>query len=197
MCDLAEVEEAVAALEGVGDNLALLHCTSEYPAAREEANLLAVKTLSMAFGHPVGYSDHTEGTDLAAWAVVAGASIIEKHFTLDRGMDGPDHRASIEPKELAAVVKLIRLAEAALGTGIKRPLEGEIANRDKMRKSLVAACDIVKGQTLSAENLASKRPGTGLPPKWLDQVVGKRALADIGADTLLRLDSIDWDDVGK
>ena len=161
-----EVEAAVVALEPMRDRLAILHCTSEYPAALEDANLRAMKTLARAFAVPVGYSDHSAGVGVAPWAVAAGACILEKHFTLDRSLPGPDHRASVEPDELAELVRTIRLVERALGDGVKRVAEGERANRTAVRKSLVTRRAIAAGETIRREDLTCKRPrrrtGSGL-----------------------------------
>ena len=170
----------------------MLHCTSEYPAAPEDANLRAMKTLALAFDVPVGYSDHSAGIGLAPWAVAAGACILEKHFTLDRGLPGPDHRASIEPDEMAELVRTVRLVECALGDGIKRVAEGERANKAAMQKSLVVRRAVAAGQTIRREDLTCKRPGGGLPPDWMDRVVGHKAAVDLAADTTLDLGSVDW-----
>ncbi len=175
MSSLGEVELALDALysEGLKDQIALLHCTSEYPAPIEEVNLNAILTMKKAFDCPVGFSDHTPGIDVSPWAVVMGADIIEKHFTLDRTLPGPDHRASLESKELYALVQKIRLVEAALGDGIKRLMPSETSNKPRMQKSLVSRRTIKAGKIITPEDLTCKRPGTGLSPSWHDQVVGK------------------------
>ncbi len=142
----------------------LLHCTTEYPAKVEDTNLRAMDTMAKAFGLPVGYSDHTEGNAIALAAVARGAQVIEKHFTLDRSLPGPDHRASIEPAELADLVRDIRRVEAALGNGIKQPRPAEQANRPIVQKSLVALRDLSAGHVLTAEDIGVMRPGTGHPP---------------------------------
>lgn len=191
MCDLGEVEAAVRACRAEGDaGLALLHCTSEYPAPLAEANLRAIGTLERAFGCPVGFSDHTPGIEAGPWAVAAGACVLEKHFTLDRSLPGPDHAASLEPGELAAAVRAVRALEAALGDGIKRVMPSEAANKPAMQKSLVARRAIAAGETITAESLACKRPATGLPPAFWERVIGRPAARDIAADETLTLGSV-------
>ena len=189
MATLGEVEEAVEVLRQAGaQEITLLHCTTAYPAPYEEVNLRAMLTLKQAFGLPVGYSDHTLGIEVAVAAVALGACAVEKHFTLDRRMEGPDHKASLEPHELAALVGAIRNIEKALGDGIKRPGAGERENMPCARRSLVAAKDIAAGEVITEEKLAVRRPGTGIPPKMFDVVVGRRARVNIAAGTVL-----DWD----
>ncbi|WP_151191952.1 N-acetylneuraminate synthase [Desulfotomaculum copahuensis] len=186
MATLGEVEEALQTLQDAGaQELTLLHCTSNYPAPFEEVNLKAMFTLRQAFGLPVGYSDHTPGTEVAVAAVALGACVIEKHFTLDRNMDGPDHKASLEPGELTAMVKAIRNVEKAIGDGFKRPGPGEKEIMRVARRSLVAAVDIAAGEIITPEKLAVKRPGTGIPSKMWDVVVGRLAKTDIPADTVI------------
>lgn len=163
----------------------LLHCTSEYPAPVEQVNLRAMSTLAQAFALPVGLSDHTVGIHIPIAAVACGASIIEKHFTLDRGLPGPDHPASLEPDELAAMVKGIREVELALGDGIKRPQAAEIANRDLVRKSLVATRDLAAGERIGADDLACKRPGSGISPFEYWERIGQAVTHDTAADTPL------------
>lgn len=197
MSTLAEVEAALAALAPVRDRTILLHCTAEYPAPVEEANLRAMAAMTAAFQVPVGFSDHTAGLDAAGWAVALGACVIEKHFTLDRAMAGPDHRASIEPAELAELVRRIRLLETALGDGIKRPTAAEIPNKPRMQKSIVARSAIAAGQVLGADDLTCKRPGGGLPPDWLDRVIGRAAAVDLAPDDVLTLASIAWGGEGR
>ncbi|MBF0323924.1 MAG: N-acetylneuraminate synthase [Alphaproteobacteria bacterium] len=192
MSTLAEVEEAVTACAAVADRLLLLHCTSEYPAPPEEANLRAIATLRAAFGLPVGFSDHTAGVGLSPTAVAVGACVIEKHFTLDRALKGPDHSASVEPAELADLVRQIRLIERAMGDGIKRPTAAEIANKPRMQKSLVLRRATAAGETITVANLTCKRPGGGLPPSWLERVAGRRAARAIDADHSLTLGDVDW-----
>lgn len=159
----------------LANKVTLLHCTTEYPAPMVDINLKAMDTLSHAFRLPVGYSDHSQGITIPVAAVARGACLIEKHFTLDRNMEGPDHKASLEPDELAAMVKGIRDVELALGDGIKGPRPSEIKNKEIARKSLVAACDIEEGAILCADNLAIKRPGDGMSPYAYWQLLGQPA----------------------
>jgi N-acetylneuraminate synthase len=188
MSTLGEVAEAVAAFRGAGDPpLALLHCVSAYPAPPSEMNLRAMDTLRERFGCPVGLSDHTLGIEVAVAAVARGAAIIEKHFTLDRSLPGPDHRASLEPGELGALVRAIRLVEGALGDGEKRPMPAEADTRRLARRSLVAARAIRAGERLSADLVAIKRPGTGIPPGDLPRALGRVVRRDLAADEV-----IDW-----
>lgn len=186
MATLGEVEEALDVLEEAGaSDVTLLHCTSAYPTPYEEVNLRAMVTLAHAFGLPVGYSDHTLGFEVAVAAVALGARVVEKHFTLSRSMDGPDHKASLEPDELADMIKAIRNVEKALGDGRKRPSPGEKDVMRAARRSLVAACNIAAGEVITEEKLAVKRPGTGISPKMWRFVVGRRARANIPADTVI------------
>jgi N,N'-diacetyllegionaminate synthase len=178
MATLGEIEAAIAVLEASGtkrDQITVLHCTTEYPAQPDEVNLKAMVTIGEAFKVRFGYSDHTEGIEIPMAAVAMGASIIEKHFTLDRTMEGPDHKASLEPFELKKMIKGIRNIEMALGNGIKIPSAGEIKNKVAARKSIVAAKHISKGEVLSDENLTVKRPGDGLSPMLWDQLTGTRS----------------------
>lgn len=186
MACLGEVEAAVIAVEQTGNmNLGLLHCVSNYPADPADTNLRAMKLMTDAFGLPVGYSDHTLGIEVPLAAVALGACVIEKHFTLDRSLPGPDHKASLEPLELAAMVRGIRTVESALGSGRKQPSASEAAIAAVARKSLVAAHDIAAGTVLTADMIAVKRPGTGLAPSFKPIVLGRRALEDIPAGALL------------
>lgn len=194
MSTLSEIEEAMAALDGVADKVALLHCTSEYPAPVSEANLRAMETLRHAFGVPVGYSDHSEGVHLACWARTLGAAILEKHFTLDRALPGPDHRASVEPAALAELVAMVRLVDQAMGDGIKRPSPSERGNKAKVQKSLVATRDLAPGEVIAAADLACKRPGGGLPPKWFDLAVGATVLRPVAAHARIGLGDLEWID---
>lgn len=179
MCELSEVEEAVKVLKENGaGKIVLLHCTTEYPAPIEDVNLKAMRTLAEHFGTKVGYSDHTEGIEVPVAAVAMGASVIEKHFTLDRTMEGPDHKASLEPEELAEMVQAIRKVELALGSDKKQVTKREAANRKVARKSIVAARDIQAGEIFTEENLTVKRPGDGLSPMKWKEVLGKAALRD-------------------
>lgn len=194
MCDLSDVERAVRAVESAGEDhgLVILHCLSEYPAPSDQLNLRAMVTLRTAFGHPTGFSDHSDGVGAAPWAVALGACLIEKHFTLDRSMDGPDHRASIEPHSLAELVREVRRTEAALGNGVKRVMPAERDNRTVMQKSLVLRRHISEGETISEEDLVCKRPGTGLPPEWWDRVAGRPAARDLSPDRPLQMADLDW-----
>lgn len=167
------------------ERISLLHCTTEYPAPVADVNLKAMSAMRVAFGLPVGYSDHTEGIHVSVAAVALGASIIEKHFTTDRGLPGPDHVASLEPTELTAMVRAIRDIELALGNGIKIPAPSEVKNITVARKSLVAAQDIPKGTLFNAENLTTKRPGTGVCAMHFDEFLGRAALRDYQADELI------------
>ena len=191
MSSLEEVREAVDVIRRSGnENFVLLHCVSAYPAPPADVNLRVMRTMAEIFGVPVGYSDHTQGTEIALAAVALGACVIEKHFTLDRNLPGPDHRASIEPDELAALVRGIRLVEAALGHGRKERGACEANTAAVVRKSIVAACDITAGTLLTTDLIAVKRPGTGLPPSMLKHLIGRRVTRDIPMDTLLTLDML-------
>jgi len=191
MATLGEVEEALEVIEQAGGKeVTLLHCTTNYPAAYEEVNLRAMLTLQQAFNLPVGYSDHTQGIEVAVAAVALGACVIEKHFTLDRSMEGPDHKTSLEPAELAAMVRAIRNVEKAMGDGRKRPTNSEKEIMKVVRRSLVASRDIKAGEIITEDMLKIKRPGTGIPPKMWDVVIGRRARVDIPADTVLTWDMV-------
>lgn len=186
MSTLAEVAAAVKAIEGAGDPpLALLHCTSSYPADPREANLRAMETMRKKFGRPTGYSDHTLGVEVSLGAVALGATIVEKHLTLDRKLPGPDHAASLEPGDFARLVRGIRIIEQSLGHGRKELARGESNTVKIARKSLVAARSIVKGAIFTVDTLAVRRPGTGLPPTDLDRVVGKKASKYIPAGEVI------------
>ena len=163
----------------------LLHCTTEYPARLEDVNLAVMATLRQAFGLQVGYSDHTLGIAVPAAAVALGASVIEKHFTLDKSLEGPDHRASLDPEELAAMIRAIREVETALGRGVKIPSAAECGNAAVARKSLVAARPIAKGEVFAAESFGIKRPGTGISPMHLWDRVGMVATRDYDTDELI------------
>jgi sialic acid synthase SpsE len=171
-----------AALE---DTVTLLHCTTEYPAPPDEVNLKAMDTLRDAFGLPIGYSDHTKGIAVSIAAVARGAVVIEKHFSLDRNLPGPDHKASLEPDELGAMIEAIRTVEPALGDGHKRPTPSEQPNMAVARKSLVAAHDIRTGELFTEKTLTTKRPGTGISPMEYWDWLGRRADRDYPADTLI------------
>ncbi|WP_029008254.1 N-acetylneuraminate synthase [Azospirillum halopraeferens] len=178
----AEAWNDPAARGLLADRVTLLHCTTEYPSPPDDANLRAMDTLRTAFGLPVGFSDHTEGTVVAAAAVARGAVMVEKHFTLDRTLPGPDHKASLEPPELAALVSAIRTVERALGDGIKTPRPSERANIPVARKSLVAARPIAAGEILTGDALTAKRPGTGRSPMDLWDALGRPAARDYATD---------------
>jgi N-acetylneuraminate synthase len=189
MSSVEEVEVAVRTIQGVGNQqLVLLHCVSRYPTEPAEVNLRAMGTMEATFHVPVGYSDHTMGVPVALAAVALGACVIEKHFTLDRSLPGPDHQASLEPKELADLVHGIRIVEASLGHGRKEPTLSEASTAAVARKSLVAARDIAAGSALTEQDITVKRPGTGLAPTMLSHLLGRRAVKDIPADTLLALE---------
>jgi N-acetylneuraminate synthase/N,N'-diacetyllegionaminate synthase len=192
MGTLDEVEQAVSAIRGAGDPpLALLHCLSAYPAPPAEMNLRAMETLRARFGCPVGLSDHTLGADIALAAVARGAAIVEKHLTVSKALPGPDHRASLEPAEMAALVRGIRAIESALGDGVKRPMPSELNTRDVARKSLVAARPLRRGQPLTAADVAIKRPGTGIAPAELATVLGRRLRCDVDADEVLQWNALE------
>ena len=189
MADLGEIQDALAVLIGAGTKLkdiTVLHCNTEYPTPIEDANLKAMLTIKAAFpGVNIGYSDHTLGIEIPVAAVAMGATIIEKHFTLDKNMEGPDHKASLEPNELKAMVHAIRNVEKALGSGIKKPSHSELKNKPIARKSIVAACDISKGEPFTEKNLTVKRPGTGISPMRWDEVIGQVAQKDYAEDELI------------
>lgn len=188
MCTLEDISAAIKVLNDNGANcLTLLHCTTEYPAPFAEVNLRAMITMKEKFGLDVGYSDHTKGIEIPIAAAAMGACVIEKHFTLDKNMEGPDHQASLEPGELAAMVRAVRNVEAAMGNGVKKPSESEIKNIAIARKSLVAVTKINKGEFLTEKNIASKRPGNGISPmKWFE-VMGTRAVRDFEEDELIEI----------
>lgn len=191
MSTLGEIEEAINVMRATGnEKLILLHCNFNYPARLEEVNLRAMKTLETAFQIPVGYSDHTMGIEVPIAAVVLGARVIEKHFTLDRGLPGPDHKASLEPKELKEMVEKIRNVERALGSFRKFPTKSEAKNRKISRRSIVAATDISRGTVIGPGMICVKRPGTGIAPKYLKKVIGQRATQDIKEDELINWNKI-------
>lgn len=185
MATMDEVGAALTALDQAGtpiDRVTVLHCSTEYPTPMAEVNLRAMLTIRDAFGVKVGYSDHTSGIEVAVAAVALGATVIEKHFTLDRRLPGPDHAASLEPSELAAMVAAIRNIEEALGDGIKQPTPSELRNRPIVRKSLVAARPIRAGELFGETNVTAKRPGTGCSPMRWDEIVGRAARRDFAQD---------------
>lgn len=180
---LEEVKNAVAAIRRGGSApLALLHCTSEYPTPDDEMNIRAMTAMADAFGLPVGLSDHSRGMEAAIAAVALGARVIEKHFTLYKSMDGPDHPASLDPAELTQFVRSLRITETMLGDGVKQPTPSELRNRTGIRRSIVAAGAIAKDTRLSEEMLACKRPGTGIPPEELNSVIGMTTTRDLSDD---------------
>jgi N,N'-diacetyllegionaminate synthase len=190
MANMGEIEAAIEVLEQAGvvrTNITVLHCTTEYPTPMREVNLRAMQSIQKAFGVAVGYSDHTVGIEVAIAAVAMGASVIEKHFTIDRNLAGPDHKASLEPNELKSMVTSIRNIEFALGDGVKRITPSEAKNKPIARKSLVAKCAISRGDVFTAENLAVKRPGSGVSPMRWDEVIGRIASSDYSADDLIEL----------
>jgi len=190
MSTLGEVEAAIDILERSGTDrskITILHCTTEYPADMVDVNLNAMLNLKAVFGVRVGYSDHTEGIEVAIASAALGASIIEKHFTLDRSLPGPDHLASLEPKELSAMIKAIRNVEMALGDGIKKPTSVEYKNKRVIRKSLVASNFIKEGELFSEKNITTKRPGVGISPMSWDDVIGRTATRDFFKDELISL----------
>lgn len=191
MCDMEDVRAAVEALYKNGlakENLILLHCNTEYPTPFEDVNLKAMDALRKEFGVEVGYSDHTKGIEVPIAAVALGATVIEKHFTLDRTLPGPDHKASLEPDELKAMVSAIRNIEKAVGgDGTKHVSESERKNIAIARKSIVAACDIKAGEVFTEQNLTVKRPGNGISPMRWEDVIGKTAVRDFNEDELIEL----------
>lgn len=190
MATLGDIEAAIGALEQAGTpraKITVLHCTTEYPTPMTEVNLRAMQSIRSAFGVEVGYSDHTPGIEVAIAAVAMGASVIEKHFTMDCNLPGPDHKASLEPDDLEAMVSAIRNVEIALGDGVKRLTSSEARNMPVMRKSLVASRNIPMGEAFSAKNITTKRPGTGISPMRWDEVTGRKASRDFAADELIDL----------
>jgi len=190
MCDMEELQSSVQAILKTGfpkEKITILHCNTEYPTPFEDVNLKAMLTIAQTVGVPVGYSDHTLGIEVPVAAVALGAAVIEKHFTLDRNMEGPDHKASLEPAELVAMVKAIRHIEKAMGNGIKQPSSSEIKNRAIARKSIVASEEIHAGELFTEKNITVKRPGIGITPMKWDEVIGKVAKRDFGEDELIEL----------
>jgi len=188
MADLGEIGQALQVLLKGGlnkESVMILHANTDYPTAYSDVNLRAMATIAQTFGITVGYSDHTDGIEVAVAAVALGARVIEKHFTLDRNLEGPDHKASLEPAELSAMVRSIRNIEEALGDGNKVPSEGEKKNIIAARKSIVAATDIRKGEIFTTENLTVKRPGSGMSPLLWDEIIGTFASRDYRKDELI------------
>ena len=188
MSTMNEVREAVQILKSSGSSdVTVLHCNTEYPTPYADVNLRAMLTLKEKLNVPAGYSDHTQGIEIPIAAATMGADVIEKHFTLDKNMEGPDHKASLEPDELEAMIRAIRNIENALGDGQKEPSESEKRNISIVRKSVIAKCDIEAGELFTEDNLTTKRPGTGISPMHWDQVIGQRAKRKFQADELIEL----------
>lgn len=191
MCTMEEVKDAVEWIEAKKNHqITLLHCTSNYPTPYDEVNMKAMLTLKDSFPYAIGYSDHTKGIIMPIMSVAMGATVLEKHFTLDKQMDGPDHKASLDVQELEDMVAAVRNVEAAKGDGIKQPTASEMSTREVARKSVVVNKTLKKGIILEEEDLSVKRPGTGVAPKYIQEFTGKVLLRDIEEDTL-----INWDDV--
>jgi N,N'-diacetyllegionaminate synthase len=185
MSTMEEIGDALRVLTSTvltKDMITVLHCTTEYPTPMQEVNLRAMQSIQEQFGVAVGYSDHTIGIEVSVGAVALGATVIEKHFTLDRTLPGPDHKASLNPNELRALVHAIRNIDIALGSNTKTPTASEAANRTVARKSIVASCDIQKGDIFSEHNITTKRPGTGLSPMNWDRVIGSKATRNYSPD---------------
>lgn len=188
MSTLDEIDAALSVLKRNGtQKVTILHCTTSYPTSMEDVNLSAMLTLKNCFGCPVGYSDHTQGIEIPIAAVGMGAEVIEKHFTLDRKMEGPDHKASLEPDELISMVKAIRKVERAMGQGVKKPTDSEKLNMIAARKSIVAAKDISEGEIFTEENLTTKRPGNGISPMKWAEIIGSKANKNYVEDELIVL----------
>ena len=190
MAEFIEIKDALNVIVDSGtskENISVLHCNTEYPTPFEDVNLTAMLTIRDELGVRVGYSDHTPGIEVSVAAVALGAEVIEKHFTLDKNMKGPDHKASLEPDELKAMVDAIRNIEKTLGDGIKKPSPSELKNIYVARKSIVAARNIWKGEMLTEDNITVKRPGNGISPMRWDEVVGQRVVRDFKEDELIEL----------
>jgi sialic acid synthase SpsE len=189
MSNIGEIDVAVRTIKQAGNtDYVLLHCVSNYPADPQNINLRSMKTMESAFHVPIGYSDHTLGNEVALAAVAMGACIIEKHFTLDCSLPGPDQQASLEPGELKNMVESIRIVEAALGNGVKEPAESEVNTAEVARRSLVAACDISAGTVVEENMISILRPGTGLPPSMYSHLIGRTARNDVEGGILLTFD---------
>lgn len=188
MAEMDEIQSAIDVLkENETEDITILHCTTEYPAPIKDVNLNVMQTMRDAFGYPVGYSDHTQGIEVSLAAATLGATVIEKHFTLDRNLPGPDHKASLEPDELKAMVDGIRKIELALGSNEKKPSEIELKNRLVARKSIVAKKAIKAGEELTEDNITTKRPGSGINPMKWNEVIGTKAVRDFEEDELIEL----------
>lgn len=187
-CSMQEVEDAVRILKQAGSNdVTVLHCTTQYPAPYKDINLNAMRAMGKHLNLPFGYSDHTKGTEVAVAAVAMGATVVEKHFTLDRFMEGPDHKASLEPNELAELVRAVRHVELALGDDEKVVRASEADNRQMVRKSIVAIRHIKKGEIFTTKNIGTKRPGTGISPMRWHEVIGVSAPRDFEIDEMIQL----------
>jgi len=200
MADMQEIRRAVEVIaqtrdqhgftEPLADVLTILHCTSNYPAACSDVNLRAMSSIAAETGVPVGYSDHTLGISVSTAAVALGATVIEKHFTLDRNMPGPDHKASLSPEELTQLIGQIRDVEQSLGSPLKRPTASELPVRELVRRSVTLVAPLRAGATIRREDIALLRPGTGIAPRHIDEVIGKAILKDTAAGTTLQ-----WQDL--
>ncbi|WP_298542680.1 N-acetylneuraminate synthase [uncultured Aquimarina sp.] len=190
MADMNEIRDAVDIVVKAGapkNQITILHCNTEYPTPMKDVNLLAMSTIKKEFDVPIGYSDHTLGIEIPIAAVAMGATVIEKHFTLDKSMEGPDHLASLEPEELKAMVDGIRNIEVAIGNGRKEPSPSEMKNKAVARKSIVAATKIEKGELLTDQNITVKRPGTGISAMRWDEIIGQRAIQQFEEDQLITI----------
>ena len=193
MATTAEIESALKTIHDEGnDSVVLLQCTTNYPSRIEDANLRVIQSFMSAFGCLVGYSDHTIGEESAIASVALGAKVIEKHFTLDKNLPGPDHSSSMTPEELKSLVEKIHRTETSLGNAKKEPTEIEKENSIGMRRSIVASRDIQKGEAITVDNITFKRPATGLSPQFYDKILGKKASRDMSYDELLQKDMIEW-----
>lgn len=187
MSNMQEVRDAIRCIKKAGnDKIVVLHCTTSYPCPHDEVNLAAMRSMAKELDVLIGYSDHTHGIQAAVMATTLGASVIEKHLTLDKNFSGPDHKASVEPKEFKEMVEWLRNIPIVLGSSSKKPTEQELLHRHLVRKSLVADKDIMKGEIFTENNLAIKRPGTGMMPERYFSIIGKRAKRNISKDTILR-----------
>ena len=188
MSTMDEIDNALKVLKANGaGEIVILHCNTNYPTPMKDVNLRAMITMKEHCGYPVGYSDHTKGIEVPIAAVAMGAIVIEKHFTLDRNMEGPDHKASLEPDELKAMVDAIRNIELAMGDGFKKPSESEMVNIGVIRKSIIANRNIKKGEILTEENLTTKRPGIGISPMRWNDIIGTKAIRDFSEDELIEV----------
>jgi N,N'-diacetyllegionaminate synthase len=190
MAKLGEIEEALETIREYNNKISLLHCVTEYPAPYNQINLNSMVTMALAFKLPVGYSDHTAGFEVSLAAVALGAKIIEKHFTIDKNLPGPDHKASLDPCEFGQMISSIRKIELALGDGIKKPAQCEINNINVARKSIVAVTELKKGEIFTKENIMVKRPGNGIPPKYLWKLLGKKASKNYQKDDLINIEDL-------